>query len=293
MATTGAGEAFILMQLPQLDALRTPAAPLPAGVKLAWSEGLARSRADFVRLHHEVGDDHGADPALFDATFGSDPAVLSRRMAFLLREPRAQPEPEPEPEADTDRPRPGWMEAVGTCTAWSVGSTGWVHSLAVSPAHQGRGLADHLLRATLERLASLGHSDAMLAVRPSAHRALLLYQRWGFVPVLEDDLDRAQWAAAAAAAAAGRRVAALSLAPHGAEYRARVAALLARPGRLGEHNSSWAICGMAAVVYAALLRRPERVVVHTTVCKRLDSLGCLFTQLALRCCSGYCGGCSG
>eukprot|EP01043_Picozoa_sp_COSAG02_P049780 COSAG02_NODE_5037_length_4704_cov_2.206253_2_plen_119_part_00 len=111
---------------------------------LGWSRSIERSRADFVRLHRDVGDEMGQDPEVFDSTFGCDIDRLAQRMAFLYAtagEPAAsQVEPEPE------------LLAVGTCTAWEVGGTGWIHSLAVATDHQGRGLSKILLAAALHRL---------------------------------------------------------------------------------------------------------------------------------------------
>lgn len=256
-----AGDGFVLMQLRSLKA-RLPdetagcAAPdLPLGVALRWSSGVERSRADFVRLHAAIDDEMGQDPEVFDSTFGTDQEELTNRMGFLYLTATAaagaaaaegvQPEPEPEPEP----------LAVGTCTAWQVGGTGWIHSLVIDPAYQGRGLSKHLLGAALRRLRELGHKSAMLAVRPASHRAITLYQRWGFKPVLEDAEDRQMWTAACTTAA-GDRVAGLALP---ADYGARATALFAAPERLSEHNAASALCGMSAVLYGALVQSPAVV----------------------------------
>jgi hypothetical protein len=229
-------------------------------------------------LPADIGDSAGSDPAVFDSTFGGDAKVLAARMAFVVR----------------SRPPPGGgglapeaALAVGTCTAWSVGDVGWVHSLAVGCAHQGRGLARPLLWAVLGRLRALGHTSAMLAVRPRSHRALLLYLGCGFVPVLEDDADRAQWAAARWQAAAERctprglgltTVAAAAAATTTSPcctarqrqqqrrqqlYCRRTQALVSVPWVLGSGGgggpglSEWALCGPSALLYSLLLCRPE------------------------------------
>lgn len=155
------GDGFVLMRLAGLDQL-PPAAlpdelqPWPEGIELGWSRSVESSRADFVRLHREVGDEMGQDPEVFDSTFGCDPDVLAERMAFLYVAAAVPPltaEPEPEPAPQELGPEPAAATfAVGTCTAWEVGGTGWIHSLAVGTSYQGRGLSKLLLRAVLRRL---------------------------------------------------------------------------------------------------------------------------------------------
>jgi GNAT superfamily N-acetyltransferase len=153
------GDGFVLMRLDSLDSLPdvpsldtvTPVTSVSAGestsrphIVLGWSRSIERSRADFVRLHREVGDEMGQDPEVFDSTFGCDIERLAKRMAFLYAtagdQATSQVEPEPE------------LLAVGTCTAWEVGGTGWIHSLVVGADHQGRGLSQVLLGAALHRL---------------------------------------------------------------------------------------------------------------------------------------------
>jgi ribosomal protein S18 acetylase RimI-like enzyme len=238
---------YVLMRL-ALEPRTIPAAPpQPPQFDLVWSHGdsaeeLRRSRAKFVALHRDIGDEVGADPEVFDSTFGGDPAALAGRMLFLRH--RAS----------------GAGRAVGTCTAWGVGGTGWVHSLAVGTEFQGRGLSKLLLAAVLIRLHELGHRTVMLAVRPSSLRAITLYQEYGFAPVLEDEDDCRQWHAASAQAAAARlHTGPLRALPDG--YRARAVALLAEPAQLGAGTlTEFALCGMSAVVYSLLRRRPAAFV---------------------------------
>lgn len=153
------GDGFILMRLDSLESLPPAYSAVGAGqtdpfvqhqlgdhgsVILGWSQTVEHSRADFVRLHRDVGDEMGQDPEVFDSTFGCDPALLAERMAFLYTRnapvSRLQDEHEPE------------LVAVGTCTAWEVGGVGWIHSLAVGTNYQGRGLSKILLGAALNRL---------------------------------------------------------------------------------------------------------------------------------------------
>ena len=106
---------------------------------LRWRQRRRRLRLR-RRLRH-LPDDAGHDPTVFDCTFGTDASKLAGRMLFLLRA----------------------GEAVGTCTAWEVGGTGWVHSLAVATHCQGLGLSKLLLAAVLARLRDAGHATVMLA----------------------------------------------------------------------------------------------------------------------------------
>ena len=151
------GDGFVLMRLASLKCL--PEGPLdgpPSALNdsqplqqprivLGWSSSIERSRADFVRLHGDVGDEMGQDPDVFDSTFGCDPDRLAKRMAFLYSTTAGDA-------AGQVQPEPELPVAVGTCTAWEVDGVGWIHSLAVSTDHQGRGLSKILLGTVLHRL---------------------------------------------------------------------------------------------------------------------------------------------
>jgi tRNA threonylcarbamoyladenosine biosynthesis protein TsaB len=56
-------------------------------------------------------------------------------------------------------------------------------NLALSPARQGHGLGSWMMRQFIARLKSMGINDVLLEVRPSNHRALALYRRFGFVHI--------------------------------------------------------------------------------------------------------------
>ncbi len=88
-------------------------------------------------------------------------------------------------------------EAIGTTTAW-MGTfegdlIGLIHWVAIDPDYQGRGLAKPLLATALHRLAR-DHQRAFLGTQTTSYRAVGLYLKFGFEPVLETDTDRRAWA---------------------------------------------------------------------------------------------------
>lgn len=66
-------------------------------------------------------------------------------------------------------------------------------SIAVHPAHQGRGLATRLCRMGLERLDRLGASPVRLEVRPTNAPAMALYTHLGFRPAGETEDSQGRW----------------------------------------------------------------------------------------------------
>ena len=87
-------------------------------------------------------------------------------------------------------------EAIGTTTAW-MGTfqgepMGKIHWVAIEPAYQGRGLAKPLLATALHRLA-LDHQRAYLETQTTSYRAVGLYLKFGFEPVIETESDRRAW----------------------------------------------------------------------------------------------------
>ena len=94
---------------------------------------------------------------------------------------------------------------VGTAAAW-VGDgdraeAGRLHWVAVVPEHQGRGLGRALVVQAITRLADLGHSTAYLTTSAARLRAIHLYDRCGFRPLVRGDMDRRAWNAIARALA--------------------------------------------------------------------------------------------
>jgi ribosomal protein S18 acetylase RimI-like enzyme len=87
--------------------------------------------------------------------------------------------------------------AIGTTTAW-FGTLdgelmGKIHWVAIDPAYQGRGLAKPLLATALHRLVR-DHQRAFLETQTTSYRAVGLYLKYGFEPVLESETDRRAWA---------------------------------------------------------------------------------------------------
>jgi len=110
----------------------------------------------------------------FERSFGARSGELPDRMLFL--------------ESDIDRP-------IGTATAWSDDfqgkHRGQVHWVAIVPEHQGKGLANPLVAATLRRI-SQEFDSAFLTTQTWSWRAVNMYRRFGFEPVIDrPDVDRA------------------------------------------------------------------------------------------------------
>ncbi len=70
-----------------------------------------------------------------------------------------------------------------------------MHWLAVLPQYQGRGLGKVLLSAVCQRLRALGHTATYLCTANVRERAIQLYFKFGFVPFIENDEQRAAWKA--------------------------------------------------------------------------------------------------
>ncbi len=88
-------------------------------------------------------------------------------------------------------------EAIGTTTAW-MGTldgemVGLIHWVAIEPDYQGRGLAKPLLATAMHRLAQ-DHQRAFLSTQTTSYRAVGLYLKFGFEPVLATDSDCRAWA---------------------------------------------------------------------------------------------------
>jgi ribosomal protein S18 acetylase RimI-like enzyme len=66
---------------------------------------------------------------------------------------------------------------------WATGARiGEIESLSVAPAHRGRGLGDHLLRALEAHLDAQGVQDLIIGLLPGNTGALRLYERHGYRP---------------------------------------------------------------------------------------------------------------
>jgi ribosomal protein S18 acetylase RimI-like enzyme len=116
---------------------------------------------------------------MFRDRFGTDAARLAERQLYLIA--------------------PGG-EAVGTGTAWFdddfLGARfGRVHFVAIVPACQGLGLSKPLMTRVCLRLRELGHDRAYLATSSTRTRAIRLYERFGFEPLIRGEADAAAWKA--------------------------------------------------------------------------------------------------
>jgi ribosomal protein S18 acetylase RimI-like enzyme len=85
---------------------------------------------------------------------------------------------------------------VGYAITGHAGDTGYLQRLAVNPSHQGRGIGRALVADSLSWLRSRNATAASVNTQEANDRALLLYERTGFVrvepglAVLRCELDR-------------------------------------------------------------------------------------------------------
>jgi ribosomal protein S18 acetylase RimI-like enzyme len=71
---------------------------------------------------------------------------------------------------------------VGTVMAGYEGRRGWINYLAVSPAHQRKGLGRRLMQEAENRLLALGCPKVNLLVRQSNSPVIDFYRHLGFSP---------------------------------------------------------------------------------------------------------------
>ncbi|MGZ4963210.1 MAG: GNAT family N-acetyltransferase [Limisphaerales bacterium] len=114
---------------------------------------------------------------LFDRGYGADPGALPQRLFFLLDE-RKNP--------------------IGTATAWLDETFdgkryGRIHWVAIVQEYQGRGLAKPLMTIVCSRLRELGHERACLRTSTDRIRAIRLYAKFGFVPLIRNAQEDADW----------------------------------------------------------------------------------------------------
>lgn len=72
-------------------------------------------------------------------------------------------------------------DVVGTCMAGYDGHRGWVHLVAVAPAHRRCGVGAALMTHAAELLAAAGCPKLNLQVRAGSLDAVAFYERLGFV----------------------------------------------------------------------------------------------------------------
>ncbi len=78
-------------------------------------------------------------------------------------------------------------EVVGTVTAVEERDTLWITALATNPSHQGQGIGSALLAFVQEEGFRKGSEEVMLDVEIDNDKALSVYEKAGFKPVLQVD----------------------------------------------------------------------------------------------------------
>lgn len=71
--------------------------------------------------------------------------------------------------------------------------TGYVHMVAVDPAHRGKHLGANITLAVLHRLAGMGYKKAILHTDDYRTSAVVTYLRLGFKPVINDTNMESRW----------------------------------------------------------------------------------------------------
>jgi GNAT superfamily N-acetyltransferase len=152
-----------------------PEFPLSPGFRLrAYQAG---DEEIWRKIHLAADRFNEITPGLFAEQFGTDTALLGQRQIYLVEEPG---------------------QVIGTGTAWfnhgfQDQSFGRIHWVALLPERQGQGLARPLMTALCRRLRELGHERAYLSTSSARVVAIRLYQRFGFVPLIEDEQQRTAW----------------------------------------------------------------------------------------------------
>lgn len=77
-------------------------------------------------------------------------------------------------------PRSSEPPIVGYCGAWFHVDQLHIVTIAVAPAYQGHGIAQHMLLECFDRAAAAELRTVALEVRPSNTRARAIYERFGF-----------------------------------------------------------------------------------------------------------------
>lgn len=162
------------MLRPDLEEL--PVFGLPPGISLRWYQ--PGDERCWLAIQRAADRANEISMGLFRERFGADARVLGQRQCFLVG---------------------SRGEALGTATAWfddgfQGASYGRVHYVAVVPEQQGRGLGRSLMTVVCRRLRELGHERAYLATSLWRIRAIRLYQRFGFQPLVRDGEEAALWA---------------------------------------------------------------------------------------------------
>jgi GNAT superfamily N-acetyltransferase len=157
------------------DLENIPGFSLPVGFSCRWYQ--QGDEVHWRRIDRSAHGETEATPDLFSRDFGSHRALLAQRQCYLLTED---------------------CEPIGTATAWfddhfQGARFGRVHYVAIVREYQRRGLSKPLMTAVCNRLRELGHDRAYLATSTAWPRAINLYLRFGFVPLLRNQEEGAAW----------------------------------------------------------------------------------------------------
>ncbi|MHC4116313.1 MAG: GNAT family N-acetyltransferase [Planctomycetota bacterium] len=165
---------YIDVKMTREDLEDIPDCVLPAGYATRWYR--PGDEVLWLKIQSLADQYNRVTPGLFEKEFGTDVQALSERQCFLC---------------DSEG------NAIGTASAWFDNqdgqSFGRVHWLAITPRHQGKGLAKPLLAAVCNRLKSLGHSKTFLTTQTCRVPAINLYAKFGFMPVIDSDESRKIW----------------------------------------------------------------------------------------------------
>ncbi len=147
----------------------------PVDFALRWYR--PGDEAHWLRIHLLADHGNRFTTDTFAKQFGLDASILTQCQCYLLD--------------------PGQI-VIGTGTAWFKDDfegerIGRVHWVAIVPEFQGRGLSKPLMTAICRRLRELGHRRVYVTTSAARRPAIQLYRRFGFVPLIRNEADRAAW----------------------------------------------------------------------------------------------------
>ena len=157
------------------DLQNTPKTPLPAGYRMRFFE--EGDVEKWVELQQASDPFFTATAETFAKTLPGDTDYLSKRVMFLVDSVGRD---------------------VGTITAWEDNELtgnmiGQVHWVAIINDKQGKGLAKPLLAAVCQLLIELGYKEACLMTNTRRIPAVNLYRKFGFEPVLQNEIEKEAW----------------------------------------------------------------------------------------------------
>jgi ribosomal protein S18 acetylase RimI-like enzyme len=152
-----------------------PEFAMPAGYSLRWYQ--PGDEENWFLIQAAADQFNEITRELFQRQFGSDQRLLAMRQCYLVD---AQ------------------GKAIGTGSAWFNDNFegekfGRVHWVAVAPEYQRRGLGKAILTAVCRALRELGHERAYLTTETVRLRAIGLYLKFGFVPLIRSELEQELW----------------------------------------------------------------------------------------------------